>query len=345
MVSPAPLLTRNNNLIQDIIIVDGIPGCGKTMVSAIISSLDRVELMKFCYDIEYYCILNHYNNINLNVAQSMIKLKVDQLIYDLMMSREVNFRYSDLSSVFKTSNKLRYFKRIFQKGDQVIPDRIKKEKPILHLTTHMMSAFNLPILKALNKNITFLSMHRDPIYMIKQNIFNVKNLYNTPRDFQLYYKYKKNSLPFYTKGWEKDFINSNGKERSIFYLEWIRKKIIENKKNNILFNNFYEFTFESFVQSPEYHLNKINKFLKTNITRSTKDTLKRERIPRKLISDGRNLEIYRRVGWKKIKAKNKVDEYIQLYNWAYKDISRKAKKSLDWLISDYKILEQKINEI
>jgi hypothetical protein len=147
MVSPAPLLTRNNNLIQDIIIVDGIPGCGKTMASAIISSLDRVELMKFCYDIEYYCILNHYNNINLNVAQSMIKLKVDQLIYDLMMSREVNFRYSDLSSVFKTSNKLRYFKRIFQKGDQAIPDRIKKEKPILHLTTHMMSAFNLPILK------------------------------------------------------------------------------------------------------------------------------------------------------------------------------------------------------
>jgi hypothetical protein len=111
------------------------------------------------------------------------------------------------------------------------------------------------------------------------------------------------------------------------------------------FKNFYEFTFESFVQNPEYHLNKINKFLKTNITRSTKDTLKRERIPRKLISDGRNLEIYRRVGWKKIKAKNKVDEYIQLHNWAFKDISRKAKKSLDWLISDYKILERKINEI
>ena len=59
-----------------------------------------------------------------------------------------------------------------QTHKKIAVEESKKEKPILHLTTHMMSAFNLPILKALNKNITFLSMHRDPIYMIKQNIFN-----------------------------------------------------------------------------------------------------------------------------------------------------------------------------
>ena len=48
-----------------------------------------------------------------------------------MMAREMNFRYDDLSSAFKSFHKLKYFKRLFAPGDEAVPNLIKKEKPIL----------------------------------------------------------------------------------------------------------------------------------------------------------------------------------------------------------------------
>ena len=105
-------VSREKTMLNKAIIVDGIPGCGKTLVSSIISSFEKVELYKFCYEIEYYCLLHYFNQIDLNTSSKMIRLKFDQLIYDVMMGREVNFRFNDQSSVFQTANKMRYFKRI-----------------------------------------------------------------------------------------------------------------------------------------------------------------------------------------------------------------------------------------
>ena len=71
-------------MLNKAIIVDGIPGCGKTLVSSIISSFEKVELYKFCYEIEYYCLLHYFNQIDLNTSSKMIRLKFDQLIYDVI---------------------------------------------------------------------------------------------------------------------------------------------------------------------------------------------------------------------------------------------------------------------
>ena len=38
-------LSRSTYLANEIVIVDGLPGCGKTMLSPILSSFDRVELI------------------------------------------------------------------------------------------------------------------------------------------------------------------------------------------------------------------------------------------------------------------------------------------------------------
>ena len=50
----------------------------------------------------------------------------DESIYNQQMSRSINFRYSDLSSVFRSSKKLTYFSRLFKKGDDHVIDTIKK---------------------------------------------------------------------------------------------------------------------------------------------------------------------------------------------------------------------------
>jgi len=337
-------VSREKTMLNKAIIVDGIPGCGKTLVSSIISSFEKVELYKFCYEIEYYCLLHYFNQIDLNTSSKMIRLKFDQLIYDVMMGREVNFRFNDQSSVFQTANKMRYFKRIFQEGDQSVPNKIIEQKPILNVATHLMSGFSEPILEALKEKVILFTMHRDPMFMIQQNIFNVDKLFGTNRDFQLYFEKDQKNLPFYTVGWEDKFLKSSPKERAIYFLEWSRKQFIKNKKINNLFNNYYEFTFESFVLNSFFHMKKMTDLIGTSYSSSTNKICKREKVPRKIISDGRNIEIYRRIGWKKMKAENKKTEYEILKKWAYNEISSDAANSLDWLVEDYKLLKKELNE-
>ena len=62
----------------------------------------------------------------------MIKVQMDLCLYETMMSRRINFRYNDLSSAFNNKNFFKYFIRLFDKGDEVIPLRLIKEKPILN---------------------------------------------------------------------------------------------------------------------------------------------------------------------------------------------------------------------
>jgi len=137
-----PTIVRMGHLAEKVVFVDGLAGCGKTMLSPIISAFDRVELLTYSYEIEYICSLFYLKKITEDAALTMVKMITDLQLYNTMMSRELNFRISDLSSVFKTSKPLRYFSRLFKTGDEDIPKRIAKEKPILHLTTHHMLGFS-----------------------------------------------------------------------------------------------------------------------------------------------------------------------------------------------------------
>ena len=61
----------------------------------------------------------------------------------------------------------------------------------------------------------------------------------------------------------------------------------------------------------------------------------KEKIPRKILSDGRNLKIYKRVGWVKSATSNLADEITELKKWAYEDISSHASETLERMCSEY----------
>ena len=50
-------VSRKAQMLHKVVIVDGFPGCGKTMMSPIISSFDRVEIMQYSTQIEQICEL------------------------------------------------------------------------------------------------------------------------------------------------------------------------------------------------------------------------------------------------------------------------------------------------
>ncbi len=110
-------LSREEYFAEKIVFVDGLPGCGKTLFSNVISAMDRVELLSYSYEIEHICQLFYLDKIQLDAATVMISLQADLKLYNTMMGRDVNFRPSDLSSAIRYHNPSKYFDRLDCVGD------------------------------------------------------------------------------------------------------------------------------------------------------------------------------------------------------------------------------------
>ena len=86
-------------------------------------------------------------------------------------------------------------------------------------------------------------------------------------------------------------------------------KIIERKINKSYKKNFLKIPFETFVLRPNSHKNKIEKFLNVKFDMNVYKTMKKEKVPRLKIIDGRNTKIYQKYLIKN-KHFNEYDEII-----------------------------------
>lgn len=330
-------ISRSENLASTVVIIDGLEGCGKTMLAPIVSAFDRVELPCYAYEIEHLCALQYLGKLNRQAAEKTISLLADLQLYNLMQSREVNFRPSDLSSVFKSSRPLTYLKRLFQMGDSSTLDRIESDRPILLLTTHRMMAFGHAIFDALKERLVFIEVVRHPLYMIIQNHLNFSNLLNTGRDFTIYYENSNSEFPYFVKGWEDLYLRSSPIDRAIFYLNEATIKSQQNREIVIKSSaKVLTIPFEEFVIKPNDYLKSIASSIGSLTTSRTQAMLRKQNIPRKKYSDSINLDVYRRCGWTPpVKGFSERQELERRRQWVASLASQKALSVLDDLCANY----------
>jgi len=295
-------IIRKKHLAENIVIIDGFPGCGKTLFSPIISSLERVEIMHYIFEIEFICRLNHLGKVSNDAARSMIRMLSDHKLYQSMMGRDTNFRYSDLSSVFNYHSPSIYLKRIFQEGDMAIPERIKSLNPIISFTSHDLFSYSDPVFESLGSRLTFIEIVRHPLYMIIQMTLNMERLYSgsSARDIQIYYEYEGNEMPYFCQGWEEQYIKSNNIDRAIFsiyHAKQLSDKMRSKTDKEYKESRYLKVPFEKFVIDPYPYLDLFADYLSSKITKKTIKTLNEQNVPREKIADGIPLEIYKRCGW------------------------------------------------
>jgi hypothetical protein len=291
-------LSRKKYLAKKVVFVDGLPGCGKTLFSALISSMDRVELLSYAYDVEHTCSLYSLGKIPMDAAKTMISLQTDLKLYNTMMGRDINFRPTDLSSVIKSCNPARYFHRLFSPGDEKIPEIIRQESPILNLSVHNLLGYSEPIFQALEGRCVFIEVVRHPLYMVRQQALNMSKLLESVRDFTVYYAYKNRELPYYVNGWENEYLKSNSIERSIYLIDKLTCQTEEKNKLREKYQaKIITIPFELFVKSPGPWLQKIADALETNVSDDTRRVMSEQNVPREMVADGLDLEIYKRCGW------------------------------------------------
>jgi len=295
-------LVRSHELAQKVIIVDGFPGCGKTMLSPIMASLDRVEIANYAFEVEFICRAHALGGIDAAAAVALIRMLIDGRLYTNMMGRDVNFRYSDISSVFNSPKKWTYFKRIFGPGDEVVPALIESQRPILNFNTHDLCQVAPPLFEALGNRLVFINVVRHPLFMVIQQTLNMERLVNNARDIQVHFEHHGVELPYYTLGWEDLFLKSNPVERAIYtmyYQEHARQQVLKNFKSSKreISPIFIEIPFENFVKEPEPYLEQIYTAAGTKAGKKTAIEMRRQRVPRANIVDGIPLSIYKRCGW------------------------------------------------
>ena len=332
------LLTRNEHYAEKIVFIDGLPGSGKTLFSQLIASFSRVELLSYAYEIEHICSLHHLEKIPLNAAAVLIRIQTDLKLYDTMMGRNVNFRSSDLSSATNNHDPARYLNRLSGPGDKEIPQIIKKQKPVLNIALHNILGFSAPIWEALDNRCNFIEVIRHPLYMIRQQALNIDSMVGSPRDFSVYYSSNGREFPFYVKEWEENFINQNSYERAISFINYYNNRVSFLKKGNLKkqLPKILTIPFELFVLNPQPWIKKIEQMIQIKALDVTKNVMIQQKIPRKKVADGIDLEIYRRCGW--VPPKEDTSERQELNirrEEVLMNISPKMATVLDKICEDY----------
>jgi len=331
-------LSRKNHLAEKVVFVDGLPGCGKTLFSSIISSLDRVELLSYSYEVEHICHLFYLDKIQLDAAKTMISIQTDLRIYNSMMGRDVNFRPSDLSSALNYHNPSKYLKRLTDAGDAAIPKKIIQEKPILNFSVHNMLAFSCPVWESLGNRCILIEIVRHPLYMIRQQVLNMQNMIATTRSFSIYFEKDGNELIYYARGWEDKYLQSNPYERVIYFMDNIINKTKKAKHdiNKKFKDNILTIPFENFVLNPDPWMSEIAKIIDTDITNTTLGVVKNQNVPRNMVAQGVDIDIYRRCGWAPPNDKSTERDELNIRREEIaKEVSSEALFTLDRLSKEY----------
>ncbi len=321
---------RKLRLAKKIVVVDGMIGGGKNLLSSIVSSFPSVEMWIHRTQIEQVCALYHLGHMSLDAAKTLINTWIEEEILNQNMSRNVNFKPSDISSIFHDARPLRYFKRLL-KSPLKAKESVEKEMPVLNLMTHVNTSYSKPLFEALGERLIYIRVSRHPMTtdMIKHNKKWTERWENDDRHSYIMYKTlnenkKPIHLPFYAKKIEKKYLNGNSTDKSILLFDqWIRNSdnfIDEIKKSTEA--TIIEIPYEKFVFYPEIYIKKISSALALSPDKKTIKMMRRQRVPRSSLTiDKKNY--------------NLIDSFAHGRAYVKQNSSLESLTMLDKLANDY----------
>ena len=346
-------MDKKNNFSNKVIIVDGFSAAGKTIMPPILDSFNDTLLPCFYNELEWFSSLWQTSNITDQTFISMIRNCCDHKIYNQLLGREINSRFHDLSSLWKSSSRLEIIKRIFNKNDRDLYKSKNTHRKILCLT--ITQAFKTPTLfqKSLSERLLFIEFVRDPMNMFLQNSILFKTVIegDSRKDFTLRRidKSTNNIIPAYLE--DSEFIKKKYESTEEFIVsmfDYLLEEWEKMYKQSSSFKNFLLIPMEQFLIHPEIYMDKISSFIGQDWQEpKILKALKKQYLPRKTLTNASAASIYKRYGFKKIKAQNLSDErklYLEylikekkINQTIVKKLNLQSQKYYKWLSSIKKV--------
>lgn len=278
-----PRFSLQENISRNVILVDGITRCGKSLFSNVMSSLKNAEQLQFIVLLEHIVPALSKGAINNEYARSSIRTLMNELAYNMLLSRNVNFRPNDQTSVLSHPSAKMYAQRLTKEDGDNIVTELRNVDHFFPFMTHDMMV-NLEYLDVLEMDYKMVHILRHPIDMIHSWVVRGwgERFLNDPRSFTLTIDYNGTNLPWYCDGVEEIWLQLNPMERCVYtVLGLIEKSIYQYKKAKHP-DQIYNLTFEDFVQNTQKEMSKICRFIGTEQTFATVNALTNARCPREI---------------------------------------------------------------
>ena len=319
------LSRKYQSLAENIILIDGFSGSGKSLVGPLFGYLKKGEFWQVNTLFDRLAILHYCEKISNQSVRALAKIGADEIIYNLFIGRNVNFRGTDQSSPILYGLKKKYFNRLKSKDKNFAANKIKKIKPILPIVLHYIFGYSDILLKVFDEKLKlYIVTLRSPLYLINKWHKEkwVQRIGKENRDYILCIKYKNLDIPWYCKDYKKSYLSANNYEKCILTVYELYKRIFTmyKKSNQNLKKKILLIFFEDFIKNPNLYINYICKNIKTIPNKNINYYLKKVSLPRNGINEF-DLKKYKLNNFdKKIskKYKNKLKElndlYVNFYN-------------------------------
>ena len=99
---------------HDVILIDAIPGSGKSLLGPIVSSFHNVERQTMgLFTIEHLLAATYLDICEPKLAQQLIQQLIAFNHYNMTIGRNINMKMNDISGPLKNPNRLKFFLRLF----------------------------------------------------------------------------------------------------------------------------------------------------------------------------------------------------------------------------------------
>ncbi len=273
--------SRDNTILEKVLVIDGLSGSGKIIIDNFLSLYPKIEILNLSPSFENSTIFNYFGKFSDDAFDNYIKLLLDYTIYENSISRNVNFKPFDQSSVFKSQKFFEYIKRLFRSNTADIPNLIKNKKPFLRIMTASILGESQKLYEILKDKLFIIEVIRNPYMIVKANMHFIINFEkHDGRYFNPTIKNKNIITPYWAFEIVDKYSEMSIADKAIYFINYktkLNNKFIYNKKN---YQQHIRIYFEDFIQDPSLSLNRINSFLETEC-KFNKKLYKKYNIPRK----------------------------------------------------------------
>ena len=298
----------------DVIVVDGLWGSGKSLLSPILSHLQNVEKWKINIIYEYLSVLDNFNKISSDSSSFLLNRFILMDQYNNLIGREINTKIIDQSSIFKNAYSFKYLKRIFDfrkdQDDESVLDEANKENIALSLMTH--NILLTPNLFFENiKNLKFIHILRNPLYIFDHFYHSMKR-FDKERELDLSILYKEKNIPWFWNDSMDNYIKLSYADRTAVTINNQYKVLKKNIKTLSKYNNFLLLNFDDIILNTNKSMKLIETFTKRKFDKKISKTLKKLKIPRNNLSSGMGQYVQDVSNFKNLSIEEDEDRLLSL---------------------------------
>ena len=279
------LEVQQNALISEkILFIDGLTRVGKSMMNRLLAALDDVSHPMFLNPLEQLIPMCSAGLMDSQAAASYLKIYLNESHYNYHLSRNLNFRYGDLTSIHNARDPRQFYHNLScDDGDAVVEKTACSGVWFQYQTHDVLTHYSWFL--QLDLPVRVLELFRHPVDTVHswyKRGWGERFDQADPRAFTTLFNYQGKTIPHYVIGCEEDYLPLNPMEKCVFmHNRLVKESIKEFKKLDLQQREqFLLIKFEDVLEQPDLQLERICQFLGATKTPLLANAMAEARVPR-----------------------------------------------------------------